>query len=525
MSSTPNIGHNPPKFFPDSTQISNLREILRSNRVPPETSHFQSVLASSPATLAEYDAEIERLRSLLQKMVSDRATFHAYTEGCRSVLSPIRRLPAELLVEIFATALEMRRLSKHNLLRLSQVSFWWRGIAAGTPVLWSTITINMCQWQSLRFNLDAALELISLSLERGGNFPLTIVLIATTSREGRLLLEKLIQHSSRWRRVVFSMTASLFKLLSAAKGKLPRLESLRICVLDGGSLPTKVDVFETAPRLSNLTIEKPANKIPVTLPWLQLRTFKYVGGSLRDLRDALGLLSHLPPEADVNFRADVSSAHLPLDLHSVVSEASSIMMTLKLETDMNHAGLVCAGILAHLTLPNMAAFYLNTRSPCLLGHDALHDLAERSSFNSSLTVLQLSQVGILDEALLQLLSRLPRLRELYICDLPASGPDCPERVIITDLLLLSLTSVPDTHPLVPDLRVLSLTSLLRFRDNIFLDLVTSRVFPCRRDEKPFYADLLWLPGHERELDHSRRKQLSELSRQGKLDFVFRMDDD
>ncbi|KAJ7288875.1 hypothetical protein C8J57DRAFT_1047079 [Mycena rebaudengoi] len=172
---------------------------MRSNRFPAETSHFQSVLASSPATLAEYDVEIGRLQSLLKKAISDRATLHAYTEGCRSVLSPIRRLPAELLVEIFATALdesdgltartttpqqEIRRLSNEDLLRLSQVSFWWRGIAVGTPMLWSTITINMRQWKKYwgrEFPIDVALGLISLSLERGGNFPLKIAVLGEPS--------------------------------------------------------------------------------------------------------------------------------------------------------------------------------------------------------------------------------------------------------------------------------------------------------------------------------------------------------
>ncbi|KAJ7288920.1 hypothetical protein C8J57DRAFT_1643233 [Mycena rebaudengoi] len=484
MSSTPNLGQYPrypPKYFPDSTQISSLREILRSNRVPLETSisQFQSVLTSSPATLAEYDAEIERLQSLLQKTISDRATLHAYTEGCRSALSPIRRLPAELLVEIFATALiesdgptartttpqqEMRRLSKHNLLRLSQVNFWWRGIAIGTPMLWSTITINMRQWKSFgggKFSRDAALGLISLSLERGGNFPLKIeVKGGATLPDVRLVLEKLMQQFFQWREVAMSATASAFRLLSAAKGSLPRLKTLRICVLNGASLPSQVDVFETALRLSDLTIRGQARNLPVTLPWRQLRNFRYVGGSLRNLRDALGLLSCLSVEADVKFQPDFDGTHFPLDLPSVVCEASSFSMTLDVGNDKDPAVLIFANILAHLALPNVSGFYLVAESPCLLGPDALYDLASRSSFDSSLTVLQLNPVGILDEALLQLLYGLPCLRDLFICDLPASGPYDPERVIITDLLFLSLTSNPGTQPLVPNLKFLSLTSLL-----------------------------------------------------------------
>ncbi|KAJ7288952.1 hypothetical protein C8J57DRAFT_1707215 [Mycena rebaudengoi] len=464
MSSTPNLyyhPHNPPKFFPDSTQISNLREILRSNRVPPEeTSHFQSV---GPRLCTGHACEIRRRNR---------------------TASVSAKKYAELLVEIFAIVLvesddikatttpqqEMSRLSKDNLLRLSQVSFWWRGIAIGTPMLWSTIVVDMRQWQTR--TTSTALRLISLSHERGGNFPLKIEVIGeATFSDVRLVLKKLIQQSSRWREVALSVTASAFGLLSTAKGRLPRLESLRFC----------------------------------------LRNFRYIGWVSTDLSDALYLLSRLSLEAEVDFETRASDAHLPLDLHSVVCEAWSFMMTLELGNDVNSAELIFANILAHLALPNVSDFCLAAKSPCLLGSDALYDLASRSSFDSSLTVLELNQVGILDEALLQLLPGLPRLRYLYICDLPASGPDDPERVIITDLLFLSLTSNPGTQPLVPNLKFLSLSSLLRFRDDIFLNLVTSRVFPCLDDEKPLHVDLLWLPGHKRELDRSCHQQLSELS--------------
>jgi hypothetical protein len=423
----------------------------------------------------------------------------------------------------------MRRLSNDNLMRLSQVSFWWRGIAIGTPMLWSTITINMRQWGSGggKFCRDAALGLISLSLERGGNWPLKIkVEGGATFSDVRVVLEKLIQQSSRWREVVLSMTAPAFGLLSTANGNLPRLESLHLSVMGEGSLPTEADVFETAPQLIHLTIQGQTSNIPVTLPWPQLRIFKYFGGVAKDLPDALYLLSRLSLGAKVDFETRVSDAHLSLDLNPVVCEASFFLMTLKLEDDVDHARfrLVCADILAHLTLPNVSAFYLNTQSPCLLVPNALHDLVSRSSFDSNLTILQLSRVAIPAKSLLQLLSGVPRLRELYICDLPASGPENLEQVIITDLFLISLTSVPDAQPLVPDLRVLSLTSLLRFHDDILLDLITSRVFSCGEDEMPFWTDLLWLPGHERELDRSCRKQLSELVCQDKLAFNFEMDD-
>jgi hypothetical protein len=48
----------------------------------------------------------------------------------------------------------------------------------------------------------------------------------------------------------------------------------------GGSLPSEVDVFETTPRLTDITLEHHANNLPVALPWRQLRNFRYDNGGM-----------------------------------------------------------------------------------------------------------------------------------------------------------------------------------------------------------------------------------------------------
>ncbi|KAJ7146922.1 hypothetical protein C8R44DRAFT_552905, partial [Mycena epipterygia] len=58
-------------------------------------------IAESPDELARYDSEIQQLQDRLDGLRSERATLESYANGCRSVLSPVRRLPAELLVDIF----------------------------------------------------------------------------------------------------------------------------------------------------------------------------------------------------------------------------------------------------------------------------------------------------------------------------------------------------------------------------------------------------------------------------------------
>jgi hypothetical protein len=49
-----------------------------------------------------YEAEIGNLEIVLNNLRLERQTLHAYSEGCRSVLAPIRRVPSELLVGVFS---------------------------------------------------------------------------------------------------------------------------------------------------------------------------------------------------------------------------------------------------------------------------------------------------------------------------------------------------------------------------------------------------------------------------------------
>ncbi|KAJ6537848.1 hypothetical protein B0H19DRAFT_913580, partial [Mycena capillaripes] len=51
--------------------------------------------------LVRYDIEIERLQNELAEIISERDALAFCAEGCRSLFSPIRRLPTELLTEIF----------------------------------------------------------------------------------------------------------------------------------------------------------------------------------------------------------------------------------------------------------------------------------------------------------------------------------------------------------------------------------------------------------------------------------------
>lgn len=125
-------------LLPSSFQIIQLRDILRSNTFPQQAvaSSLQRVTEESSLELARYNAEILRLEETLAKLRSDRNALELYSGECRSVFSPVRRLPIELLIEIFdlcsppgsdivsdttTQTEELDRIAKKHLLHLSQV--------------------------------------------------------------------------------------------------------------------------------------------------------------------------------------------------------------------------------------------------------------------------------------------------------------------------------------------------------------------------------------------------------------------
>ncbi|KAJ7646046.1 hypothetical protein DFH06DRAFT_1210976 [Mycena polygramma] len=226
-------------LLPNSSQISGLRDILRSNTVPPEKSSFLSVIDGASLELERYDAEIKRLQECLARLISDRTTLASYGDGCRSVFSPIRRLPTELLAEIFGMCRppgedimsgitpdkELDRVAKKYLLQFSQVCSHWHGVIMGTPMLWSTITLDVAVWSSTSPKI--LLDLLTASLDRGGDYPLTMqVAVDFGDPNEYYVLNLLSRHSHRWKCVHLWIDTRSFPSLAGIRGHLPLLDTL-----------------------------------------------------------------------------------------------------------------------------------------------------------------------------------------------------------------------------------------------------------------------------------------------------------
>ncbi|KAJ7647831.1 hypothetical protein FB45DRAFT_894573, partial [Roridomyces roridus] len=455
-------------LFPQCTQEKELRDLLRSND-PPSTfqaSHCRSLSTASPAELAA-----------LLRARSDRAAVQDYSRLCDAVISPVRRLPAEILVEIFVyftTALhwpcieeEMRRVANVDLLRIAQVCPRWHELVMGTPSLWSCIEVDMRHWTAPGSRL---LHLLKTVLDRGGGFPLDLGIVCG---DGDLLAS----YSLRWRHVAFRVwTTKLaeYSKLSGIAGNLPVLRSLAI---DPGwndlGVMTIFEVF-----LRGFPDELPE------LPWEQL---EYVG------------FEDVGPEEWAGVATTVAR----------LSGRVSWEETATIPAVPAQSRTACCSF----TLPFLESlrFYSQYAGvPLPFPTDDFLALAHRSSFSSHLTVLMLDPVLVTQAELLQMLEVLPSLDNLSISD-HKQIPGAPtEFVLLSDSLLRHLTWTSGPACLVPTLSYLGCHTLLRFDDSVYRDFVLSRILPGRNERGPFEVELFWDSDNHRDLDSGVLAQFKEL---------------
>ncbi|KAJ6498193.1 hypothetical protein DFH09DRAFT_877721, partial [Mycena vulgaris] len=134
-----------------------------------------------------------QLRAELAKAEADQNILKDYYEDVRSLFAPIRRLPSEILTQIFeesegpvqdpdavgpvldSNSLEsdMARLARQPLLTLSQVCTRWHEIVLGTPSFWDTIELYSMNFWCTERHVKRGLALLKLALDRGRNTPLT----------------------------------------------------------------------------------------------------------------------------------------------------------------------------------------------------------------------------------------------------------------------------------------------------------------------------------------------------------------
>ncbi|KAK7013795.1 hypothetical protein R3P38DRAFT_3003999 [Favolaschia claudopus] len=514
--------------LPTPAEVENIRELARVGALPTglELSKLQSTMTNAPAEIQHYETEIETLQKEISRLASERTSLESYLNLCRSVLSPVHRLPNEMLADIFDLCVpeelywisdtitvddEMNRLAHSHLLQLAQVCSRWHRVAMHTPKLWSLITVDVDYWSpGVSDGVNSILaNLLESSLARGQDFPLTlnIGIADSISPNGEAIGEMVLQHAHRWREVYIWSRGAPNMALSSATIKLDQLVKLDLNV----ELWKDVQVFRSTPALTDFSFSGYLDNQP-TVPWTQLKTITYDShNSPGPSYSPLSVLQLAPNVLKCTFYLNLhheSPGHEPWDL-----QVSSGMKKFYLRLLSSTTGDAVVGhlfdCLTLSALEGLDIYPSDIKLPPVWSSSSFLALADRSGFGSRLTYLAI-HVILTDEELLCCLRVLARLEKLFVTDCGTSI----NTVTITNHFLRELGFGLRTS-LIPELKLLSLRCGLEFDDAVYADMLASRVADGTRT-RAFKSNLWWFETHKREISPEALGRIAQLVSDGRL---------
>ncbi|KAK0462135.1 hypothetical protein IW261DRAFT_1614065 [Armillaria novae-zelandiae] len=242
-------------------------ELLQTNALPTpiETQSLQATLSETPNHIAELDSLIVSTTSLLRYLTNDRNQALENEANAKKILSPCRRLPNELLTNIFIhcslrdryrSPLDPRALHW----TLSHVCRKWREVAIGTPEIWSHIQLSFVNNRLLTGSrIHEAAFMLGVVLDRARPHDLDVVISLKDDISTHPVCAVLLTTVRYWKSLQVHGNPDF---LSPCRGFFDRLETA-ILSDDDHVGPQAVDAFAVAPHLRSF---KKKWDLPLLLP-------------------------------------------------------------------------------------------------------------------------------------------------------------------------------------------------------------------------------------------------------------------
>ncbi|KAJ7045142.1 hypothetical protein C8F04DRAFT_525034 [Mycena alexandri] len=442
-----------------------LSRFLATNDAPSEVEakEVQRISDEALETRLRNELQIRRLQNKagseppIKTLTRNNSSLRRTIQRCRSILSPIRRLPPEILTHIFILTTPVEEAGNLPWHRSLEQSPWilghicrrWRAVALTSPALWSSIVIQNI-YSSDDDSEPCSIPMLKAQLTRSGSYPLEVVFEYEVDGQNGYVVEKalkaLAKCSSRWKSL--SITAQQLKRLPNIRGRVPLLEKLSVVGMeeeetddgyDSGSSSRAIGHFAIAPRLR--VVEMEMGEPFFDLPLVHLTHYES-NGSWEDHIHALKALRNVK-SCSLMF-AHEFSGHDPFNWGSRTVELSELW---KLDISMERYNFgepywTCP---KWLRVPALTSL---TIDDSLLG--GLPELLQTSKCR--LTALNVAGACPTVEATRPVFESTPDLVELCI-DLHRSQiqPHVPE-------LIALLTLKPHTRVVLPKLRKLEMFS-------------------------------------------------------------------
>ncbi|KAI5890214.1 uncharacterized protein SCHCODRAFT_02506983 [Schizophyllum commune H4-8] len=423
------------------------RTRLRSGWVPPQAeaqtlremaSELEKILSQMTEDIAEADREVERLQQALRQTQSRRATLteerarmREQVSSCLALAAPVRRLPGEVLSQIFTYVLDHPVFFTEELRQLIAVCHAWRNVVLSTSSLWSTVMI-CCTMNDLRLSdTRGHAAFVRAQLRWSANRPLSICLLIDTGN--RSLASQLWaaarEEVYRWKRLTVKAEYPPASYAASWVNHLPLcLPILEYLEFSGVASPPPFKVFVDAPRLRHLRIDTKFEPWGMDFPHSWRLTTLHLGNTLTvDCLSALKGTCATLKELNLGY----------IDVDDPLQHATApVTLPLLEKLCITGAAVRCIG--SSLIFPSVHHLCINglhRESEC---EDTVA-MVQRAS--ATITTLELTPFLVSQQAVLHLLKGLPTVTHLvlytyftraafgegFFHDLTPSvdNPDCP----------------------------------------------------------------------------------------------------
>ncbi|KAK0475440.1 hypothetical protein IW261DRAFT_1494242 [Armillaria novae-zelandiae] len=450
--------HRIPSYsFSPITRLSdspNWTRLTRTNELPlpSQENALSAMISSYKQYLHRLDLEKSCLDAFLSNLKKqskeridildqERTRISEAIHECQGIISPVRRLPPELLCQIFLGTIERAQATAdaaaqlqdiksvgHSASSISSVSIKWRSIALSFPQLWSSISLLLVDDDGLGDDLN--LKRHCLYLNRSQRYPLSISIYDLAGDMvddlPAYLTTVLSLSSTRIRELALHLPARFISEISFMQLSVPLLETLTLhCTIeeDLNEYDT-ICLFASTPSLTSLKfIDVIEPDQSFELPWSQVKQYESIHcddsfhdhnspshchlNVLRKLQQVEKCIFRLgEPSLEFNFEANIFPLVCPqlriLDLSSRITGESEDDSTFQQVAD-------------RLTLPALTALKVSCSQegdePSRTFTSICH-LLKRSK--SPITILQFDCGLILTEDLLNLFRATPTLEDVRI---------------------------------------------------------------------------------------------------------------
>ncbi|KAK1231922.1 hypothetical protein PQX77_004941 [Marasmius sp. AFHP31] len=456
----------PESLFEKPTQPpENLQRLFRYPVSHHNKAEIFQYLTDTHQSYNKCQLEINKYNALILLLESKKEKLKKSMEKFRSLLSPVHRLPSELLLEIFGYLCEVNVLDHSKMppaSALSMVCGRWRQVTLASPRLWSSISLQLDRSEGRRDKVIA--NLAQLFLERSKNTALKLRIDFSWHTEWShdglshlTVLRLLEEQSERWEELEVYGRELYASSRSQGDLHLPNLKHLAFYTraLDSPQTSWALDRFKNCPALTSFYSDVADIEDRIELPWGNIRVLK--------LEDCL------MTAALIVLGSCTSLEHLGIRNVGQSSWPEEVMVVSDTIRTLSISGKDCMPtIVSHFTFRHLSSVTIDDTDISSLD---LEQFIKRSS--CSITTLRLDGLWLTDSQLLSLLRLMPDLRTLEV-------GECRSGRVITSRFLDRLAADLDNphNPFLPHLTELRLKiSAKELEERALVNALTSRWLP------------------------------------------------